>query len=86
MRAETIAANPFELMMDPERVRQTIAKSESLSKLSQRQCHPLDRAVIRSASAELAAYDSKIDRTTIYLPPEEPKPATRSRDYSESLN
>ena len=60
MRAETMAANPFELMMDPERVRQTIAKSESLSKLSQRQCHPLDRAVIRSASAELAAFDATI--------------------------
>jgi hypothetical protein len=86
MRADTMAANPFELMMDPERVRQMIAKSESLSKLSQRQCHPLDRAVIRSASAELAAYDAKIDRTTIYLPPEEPKPATSARDYSESLN
>jgi hypothetical protein len=85
MRADTMAANPFELMMDPERVRQMIAKSESLSKLSQRQCHPLDRAVIRSASAELAA-DAKIDRTTIYLPPEEPKPATSARDYSESLN
>ena len=39
MRTETMAANPFELMMDPERVRQTIAKSESLGKLSQRQCH-----------------------------------------------
>lgn len=86
MRTETMATNPFELMMDPERVRQMIAKSESLSKLSQRQCHPLDRAVIRSASAELAAYDSKIDRTTIYLPPEEPKPAPVVRTYSDSLN
>lgn len=86
MRAETMAANPFELMMDPERVRQTIAKSESLSKLSQRQCHPLDRAVIRSASAELAAYDAKIDRTTIYLPPEDPKPAPIVRAYAEPLN
>jgi hypothetical protein len=81
-----MAANPFALIMDPERVRQTIAKSESLSKLSQRQCHPLDRAVIRSASAELAAYDAKIDRTTIYLPPEDPKPATVARAYAEPLN
>ncbi len=82
MRTETMAANPFALIMDPERVRQTIAKSESLSKLSQRQCHPLDRAVIRSASAELAAYDAKIDRTTIYLPPEEPKLAPVVRTYA----
>ena len=86
MRTATLAANPFELMMDPERVRQMIAKSESLSKLSQRQCHPLDRAVIRSASAELAAYDAKIDRTTIYLPPEEPQPAPIVRAYAESVN
>lgn len=86
MRTATLAANPFELMMDPERVRQMIAKSESLSKLSQRQCHPLDRAVIRSASAELAAYDAKIDRTTIYLPPEEPKPAPLARAIVETVN
>ena len=73
MRAATMAANPFALMMDPVAVRQTVDNSEALRKLSQRQCHPLDKAVIRSASAELAAYDSKIDRTTIYLPPEEDK-------------
>ena len=86
MRAETMAANPFELIMDPERVRQTIAKSESLSKLSQRQCHPLDRAVIRSASAELAAFDAKIDRTTIYLPPEEEKAQPVTRTYTRRVN
>jgi hypothetical protein len=54
--------------------------------LSQRQCHPLDKAVIRSASAELAAYDAKIDRTTIYLPPEEEKPAPVVRSFSEAVN
>ena len=86
MRAETMAANPFELIMDPERVRQTIAKSESLSKLSQRQCHPLDRAVIRCASAEIAAFDAKIDRTTIYLPPEEEKASTVTRTYTRRVN
>jgi hypothetical protein len=41
--------------------------------------------VIRSASAELAAYDAKIDRTTIYLPPEEDKPAPVTRSY-EAIN
>jgi hypothetical protein len=45
----------------------------------------LDRAVIRSASAELAAYDAKIDRTTVYLPPEEDStPVVRS--FPESVN
>lgn len=77
---ESPVGNPFALMTDPESVRQMIAKSESLSRLSQRQCHPLDKAVIRSASAELAAYDAKIDRTTIYLPPdvEKSSPTIRS--------
>jgi len=87
MTTAAFAANPFALMMDPEAVRDMIDKSEQLSKLSQRQCHPLDRAVIRSASAELAAYDSKIDRTTIYLPPEEDtKSAPLTRTYSRPYN
>jgi hypothetical protein len=54
--------------------------------LSQRQCHPLDKAVIRSASAELAAYDAKIDRTTVYLPPEEDKAPSLVRSFPESVN
>lgn len=87
MTTAALASNPFALMMEPEAVREMVNKSEQLSKLSQRQCHPLDRAVIRSASAELAAYDSKIDRTTIYLPPEEDtKPAPVTRTYARSFN
>lgn len=85
MRTETAVGNPFALMTDPATVRQTIEQSESLSRLSQRKCHPLDRAVIRSASAELAAYDAKIDRTTIYLPPEENKPAV-TRSFPAAVN
>jgi hypothetical protein len=80
------AANPFALMVDPEEVRQMIDRSEQLSKLSQRQCHPLDRAVIRCASAEIAAYDAKIDRTTVYLPPEEDKATPVVRTYSRRMN
>lgn len=86
MRTETAAGNPFALMTDPGTVRQLVEQSESLSRLSQRRCHPLDRAVIRSASAELAAYDAKIDRTTIYLPPEEDKPAPVTRSFPEAVN
>ena len=84
MRAATMAGNPFALMMDPGAVRQMVDQSEQLSQLSQRRCHPLDKALIRSASAELAAYDAKIDRTTVYLPPEEDKPLTRS--FAEAVN
>lgn len=86
MRTETTAANPFALMMDPGLVRQLVDKSEQLRQLSQRQCHPLDRAVIRSASAELAAYDAKIDRTTIYLPPDEDQPTPLVRSFPKSFN
>jgi hypothetical protein len=84
---ETVADNPFVLMTDPGRVRQMIDESESLSRLSQRQCHPLDKAVIRSASAELAAFDAKIDRTTIYLPPDEEKSSSNLvRSFPEPMN
>jgi hypothetical protein len=86
MRAATVAGNPFALIMDPGAVRQMIDESEQLSQLSQRQCHPLDKAVIRSATAELAAYDAKIDRTTIYLPPEEEKSPALVRSFPEPVN
>ena len=80
------AANPFALMTDPASVRDMVERSEALRRLSQRQCHPLDRAVIRSASAELAAYDAKIDRTTVYLPPEEDTAKNSTRGYAKAMN
>ena len=86
MTTATVAANPFALMTDPAQVRETVERSEALRRLSQRQCHPLDRAVIRSPSAELAAYDAKIDRTTVYLPPEEEKAAPVTRSYGKTIN
>jgi hypothetical protein len=86
MRTETTAGNPFALMTDPAGVRQTIEKSESLRRLGHRKCHPLDRPVIRSTSAELAAYDAKIDRTTIYLPPEEEDAAFSVRSLPQPIN
>jgi len=81
-----LAANPFALMVDPAQVKQHVESSEQLSRLSQRRCHPLDRAVIRCASAEIAAFDAKIDRTTIYLPPEEEKAAPVTRTYTRRVN
>ncbi|MGE4242027.1 hypothetical protein [Ramlibacter sp.] len=86
MTTAAAAANPFALMVDPAEVRQMIDRSEALGKLSQRQCHPLDRAVIRCASAEIAAFDAKIDRTTVYLPPEEDKATPVVRTYSRRIN
>ena len=86
MRTATTAGNPFALMMDPAGVRETIDRSEALRRLSHRQCHPLDRAVIRSATAELAAYDAKIDRTTVYRPPEEEKSKQLVRPFAGAFN
>lgn len=86
MRSGPTADNPFALMTDPESVWQEIEQSEQLSKLSQRRCHPLDRAVIRSSSAELAAFDAKIDRTTIYLPPEEDRRGPLTRPWRTAMN
>lgn len=75
------ADNPFALMTDPEAVWEAIHHSDQLRRLNHRRCHPLDRAVIRSASAELAAFDAKIDRTTIYLPPDEDRRSGASRAW-----
>jgi len=85
MRTAALASNPFALMTDPAAVREMIDQSAQLSQLSQRKCHPLDKAFIRSASAELAAFDAKIDRTTVYLPPDEDAPATPRR-VPETIN
>jgi hypothetical protein len=86
MTTAAFAANPFALMVDPASVKEQVDRSEQLSQLSQRQCHPLDRAVIRCASAEIAAYDAKIDRTTVYLPPEAPKNDPVVRTYARRVN
>ena len=86
MTTATMDGNPFALMTDPAAVREMVERSEALRHLSQRQCHPLDRAVIRSASAELAAYDAKIDRTTVYLPPEEDAAKPVARNYGNAMN
>ena len=86
MTTATMAGNPFALMTDPAQVREMIERSEALRRLAQRQCHPLDRAVIRSPSAELAAYDAKIDRTTVYLPPEEEATKPAARTYAKTIN
>ena len=50
MTTQLVAANPFALMVDPAQVRAHIDSSEELGKLSQRQCHPLDRAGLSDES------------------------------------
>lgn len=79
MNAMMSQGNPFAAMIDPQRVLQAAAQSMALRQLEQRLCRPLDRAVIRCASAELAEWDGRIDRKTVYLAPGQTQPPPRRR-------
>ncbi len=62
----TIAAdlNPFSLMMEPERVLQTMERSQQLRGLRRHKLRPLDKPLIpytSEALASRAAYDAMID-------------------------
>ena len=59
------AANPFLLMLDPQRVLRDMERSPALRSLSQRKCHPLDRPVLRAISVELRQVDEAIDREVL---------------------
>jgi len=43
MKQETLAHNPFMMMLQPEVVLAAMEGSEKLGRLNRRQCHPLDR-------------------------------------------
>lgn len=64
-------ANPFLLMLDPQRVLDDMERSSSLRSLGHRTCHPLDRPVLRSLSVDLVQVDEEIDREAELLPPDE---------------
>jgi hypothetical protein len=60
----TEALNPFSLMMEPERVLQTMSQSQQLRSLRRHKLRPLDKPLIPLTSAALAsraAYDAMID-------------------------
>lgn len=43
MTQETLAHNPFMMMLNPEVVLAAMERSEKLGRLNRRTCHPLDR-------------------------------------------
>lgn len=58
------ALNPFSLMMEPERVLQTMERSEQLRGLRRHKLRPLDKPLIpltKAAMDSRAAYDAEID-------------------------
>ena len=63
MITTTDALNPFSLMMEPERVLQTMTQSTQLRSLRRHKLRPLDKPLIPFTSAALAsraAYDAMI--------------------------
>lgn len=43
MKQDTLAHNPFMMMLSPETVVAAMERSEKLGRLNRRMCHPLDR-------------------------------------------
>ena len=64
MSTITQLSNPFSLMMEPERVLQTMARSQQLRGLRRHKLRPLDKPLIpytSEALASRAAFDAMID-------------------------
>lgn len=53
MKTESLVHNPFMLMLSPDTVLAAVERSEKLSRLNRRMCHPLDR-VAPAPSGEVA--------------------------------
>jgi hypothetical protein len=64
MTLSTQNLNPFSLMMEPERVLQTMQRSQQLRSLRRHKLHPLDKPLIpftSEALANRAAFDAMVD-------------------------
>lgn len=62
MKQETLAHNPFMMMLRPEVVLAAVERSEKLGRLNRRQCHPLDRpAPVSTAAADREPADEAGD-------------------------
>jgi len=64
MDTDAVVANPFSLMMEPERVLDAMAHSSQLRALRRHKLHPLDKPLIpytSEALASQAAYDAMVD-------------------------
>jgi hypothetical protein len=57
----TAAANPFAMLLDPERLARSVEHSERLNRLHSRIYRPLDKPLIPKALADAADFDREID-------------------------
>jgi hypothetical protein len=71
MQKQSIYANPFALMMDPQAVFEAMERSERLNRLQSRVCRPLDKPLIPLATSETEAFDTDIDSTEVEVEAEE---------------
>lgn len=62
MTQETLAHNPFMMMLRPDIVLAAVERSEKLGRLNRRLCHPLDRPVPSSGAR---AADHAVDADEI---------------------
>lgn len=65
MKTETLARNPFMMMLSPEVVLAAVERSEKLGRLNRRLCQPLDRLmppVNPAATADDRDSDESADR------------------------
>ncbi|WAC70918.1 hypothetical protein OU995_15000 [Roseateles sp. SL47] len=59
---QDFAANPFAMLLDPERVAQQVARSERLQRLRSQVYRPLDKPLIaHRGGADVASFDEDID-------------------------
>jgi hypothetical protein len=62
MQKQSLYANPFALMMDPQAVLEAMERSERLNRLQSRVCRPLDKPLIPLVSGESqTSFDSEVD-------------------------
>ncbi len=62
MQKQSLYANPFALMMDPQSVLEAMERSERLNRLQSRICRPLDKPLIPLVNADAqATFDEEVD-------------------------
>ncbi len=62
MQKQSLYANPFALMMDPQSVLEAMERSERLNRLQSRICRPLDKPLIPLVNADAqASFDQEVD-------------------------